>query len=153
MQSDNSSNTQFESLFKILTIIHAAMAIMIIAFALLLIFLFSENSTFDLSNTNNPLFILVPVAFLGGLLGSTIVYKKQLTNLLTIEKENDKIMAFQSAFIIKLALLEGPILFGLVAFLLMSNTFYLGLSGLMLIYFILQRPIRSKIKMDLGLHN
>ena len=153
MQSDNSSNTQFESTFKILTIIHAAMAIMIVAFAILLIFLFSENSTFDLSNTSDPLFILVPVAFLGGLLGSNIVYKKQLTSLLTKETENEKIIGLHAIFVVKLALLEFPILFGLVAFLLMSNTFYLGLSGLMLIYFVIQRPNRSRIEMELGLHN
>ena len=153
MHTERNTNTRFETVFKILTIIHAAMCIMIVAFASLLILLFSKNSAFDLSSTNDPLLILVPLAFLGGLLGSKILYKKQIESLLTHQEEIKKIEGYQSAFVIKLALLEGPILFGLVAFLIMSNTYYLALSGLMLIYFFIQRPIRSKIKMDLGLQN
>lgn len=60
-------------------------------------------------------------------------------------------MAYQSATIVRLALLEGPSLFGIVGFLLTGNLIFLGISGALIACFIYQRPTRQKIEDDLNL--
>jgi len=53
--------------------------------------------------------------------------------------------------IVRLALLEGSSLFGIVVYQLTSNLLYLAISGIIILFFIIIRPTRDKIETDLNL--
>ena len=53
---------------------------------------------------------------------------------------SEKLQAYQSALIVRYALLEGPSLFGIVCFLITGNLFYLLISACLIITMISLRP-------------
>jgi hypothetical protein len=62
----------------------------------------------------------------------------------------EKLSGFQTALIIKYALLEGPALIGIVAFNNNGNLLYLIISGILLLYLIIQRPTNDMIETRLN---
>ena len=71
---------------------------------------------------------------------------KQKTNLL------EKLGDYRSAFIIKFALLEGPAFLSITVFLLTANKVYLVYILPIIILFIILRPTKDKIVVELELN-
>ena len=63
----------------------------------------------------------------------------------------EKLNGFQSASVVKYALLEGPALLGIVAFMNEGNQYFLIISLLLLGWLIMQRPTRDRVERDLML--
>ena len=73
--------------------------------------------------------------------------KKQSNDL------NQALIQYQTSFIIRIALIEGPSLFGVVVFLLSGNLIFLSASALLLTYIYFQKPSREKIIKELNFGN
>lgn len=81
-----------------------------------------------------------------------MLYKKAISSLVDKSSLKGKLTGFQTAFIMKLALLEAPSLLGMMAFFLTENLFYLIFVGVLMIYFFLERPTKARIINDLELN-
>jgi hypothetical protein len=75
-------------------------------------------------------YVLAVVLALGGMMGSTILYKLQVRAASQVNSPSkERLMSFyMSAFILKMALLEGPGLFSVVAGLLTQQSLFLYIT-------------------------
>ncbi len=135
---------------KILTILHLALVAGVSFFAL---FVYLQNAEwkFNLSDTNDIFFFIVPSFAIFGIYLGSFLYKKQLNSLANKKSLKEKLAGFQSASIIKYATIEAPALLAIVAAFLNGNLFYLLISIVLLIYLFFQKPTKEKIEMELNL--
>lgn len=131
-----------------LSIVHIALAMGQILFALVTIFLNKDKETAIWYVNDVFVFVLPVVALLGALTGN-ILFKNQVLALQKKESLKEKLTGYQSAFIIKLALLEGPALFGIVCYLITGNLFHIIIAGLIILYFMSLKPGKEKVENDL----
>ena len=102
----------------------------------------TEDATFS---------ILVPVIVVGGILASTFLYKAFINKARQQPELKSKLMRYTSAFIIRIAFVEGPCLFSIVVFLLTADRSILLYTAACLVVFIANRPSRAKVIDDLEL--
>jgi len=138
--------------FNVLTIIHAALTYGQVFFGLVFFYL----NTNLLSPNNGDIYdifiFVVPATVVMGFVASTFLMKARLGAIKKMSGLKEKLRNYRTAFIIRMALLESPSFFALVAYYLTGNYFFLGLSGIIIIVFVIERPTRSKVAMDLELN-
>jgi len=135
---------------KTLAIIHLALVIGQILFAVICVMLI-EKTEIILNDTSDIFLFLVPAFAVFGLIASNLVFKKMLDQLNQKNNPADKLAAYRSAFIIRCALLEAPSLLGIVAYYLQGNFLYIFISGFIILFFITIRPTKEKIEIDLNI--
>jgi hypothetical protein len=94
--------------------------------------------------------MLVPAIAVSGAFASNFIYNKKIGELTSLESLKDKVMGYQTACIIRYALLEGPALFGIVSYMQSGNLLFLIIAGALIVYFVSLRPTKEKIEMDLN---
>jgi hypothetical protein len=82
---------------------------------------------------------------------SDLIFKKIVASIPQNEGLRSKLAKFQTASIIKYALLEGASLFSIVIFGNTQNLLYLIIGAFLLFYLFLQRPTKQKIEAALNL--
>ena len=141
-----------KSYFKTLNLIYIAMVAGQIIFGLVAYFLLqSTKFESEFPDMRDVFIYIVPIFVLGGIFGSTAVFTKTIFNARSLENLSDKLIEYRSALVMKYALLEGPSFFAIVIYLLTGDTVFLGMAGLILMVFILNRPGIAKAEMDLAL--
>jgi hypothetical protein len=150
MEQSNSTNDKAAEILKTLKIIHIAMLGGLGMFSTAS-FLIAPQVIWNLNATEDPFFLVVPAAILGGLVMSTLLFKQQLNGLMAKETRDEKIVGYQAVCIVKWALLEAPSTVGLVAFIITGNAYYFSLALLLILYFILQKPTLQKMQTELQL--
>jgi len=150
MYTNQNSTQTLQAFFKINIIIHAALLIGQVLFGVVS-YAISPNPVVNLKAGNDPFFYIVPVLIASGIFFGSFLFNQQISKLAEKESLKEKLTGYQTALIIRYALAEGPSLFGIVAFMLGGNLFYLLLVGLNIIYFIWIRPTKEKIKEALNL--
>jgi hypothetical protein len=135
---------------KTISIIHLALLAGQVMFGIVA-FIQIGKIQIDIKNNNDPFLFLVPLLAVGGFIASNLMFKQQLNSSIKKDSLNGKLMGYQTALIIRCALLEGPSLFGIVTYLITGNCLFLIISGLLMLYFISIRPTRVKIENDLNL--
>jgi len=150
----NATEQTSKEYFRSLQIVHLALLLGISSFTIIVFFLnYSGGLNIGDGNLNCIFQYIVPAMLVCCLIASNLINKskinkiKQKTNLL------DKLGDYRSAFIIKFALLEGPAFFAIVVFLLTANEVYLIYILPIIILFIILRPTKDKIIMELELNN
>lgn len=148
----NMQNQEFTSSFflKQLSIIHFALLSGQIVFAAVAYYL--QNEELQINTTDILLYAMFFIA-ITGIIASNFIYKQQLN---IIAKENSlraKLAAFQSASIIKYALLEAPSIIAVCFYISYGNLLYLLIAGFLIIYFYFQKPTKDIIINDLSLNN
>ena len=135
---------------RTITIIHLALVagVLILGFVMYSI---TENQKLELSYSGDPMFFIVPIMAIAGILVGNYLYGNSIKGLTSKNSLQEKLAGFQTASIIKYALLEGPALLGLVAFMNEGNQYFLIISILLVLWLIMQRPTRDKIERDLML--
>lgn len=140
---------QLKHLLRTLTIIHSGLLLSLIVFA---IFAYSANRTFTADMNRQDLFIyIIPLAAAAGYFISQFLFKKQLKNITGEEKLPIKLSKYQSASVLRYALLEAPGLLALSTYFFSGNALYLVIAIALTICLFTQRPTLGKIKMDLPL--
>lgn len=134
---------------KVLSIIHGAFITGLLLFGFVAV-LIKCNHQMSVKLTNDPFIMVVPLLAAAGLIAGQLIFKNQLSRL-NNESLKEKIKGYQSATIIRFALLEGPALFAIVAFILSWNMLFLGIAGALILYFSSLKPTRPRTETDLNL--
>ncbi|MBC7487115.1 MAG: hypothetical protein H7282_10235 [Cytophagaceae bacterium] len=95
-------------------------------------------------------YVLAVVLALGGMMGSTILYKIQVRAASQVNSPSkERLMSFyMSAFILKMALLEGPGLFSVIAGLLTHQVLFLSITAGILLLMIIAKPTELQFRQD-----
>jgi hypothetical protein len=102
--------------FKSIKIVHLALVIGVVFFALVSVFL-QINGFGTLGELiNNGLLLIIPLLALIGIFGSNFIFKKRLRKIVDKTNLNEKMEDYRSALILKFALIEGPSFFAIVAY-------------------------------------
>lgn len=137
--------------FKSLKIVHIALVIGVVFFALISILLQIKGfGTVD-QEINNGLLLIVSIFTVFGILGSNLIFKKKLSGIREKSSLKEKMEEYRSALIFKLALIEGPTFFSVIAYLLTGNYIFLGMVLILIIVFLIYTPKQSKFINDLEL--
>lgn len=135
---------------KSMSLIHLALLGGQLLFAIVALAI-SPKVYFAITETDDVFVFIVPLLAIAGFMSGYILFKRQLNALRDKNSLGAKIVAYQTALIIRLALLEGPSLFGVVTFLQTGNLFFLVISALLMLYFFSLRPTKDKMEIDLDL--
>jgi len=130
---------------------HLALFMGQVMFAAITLFL-CKQPVLNLKPGNDVLFYLSPALVLFGIFMGSFLFKQSVAKLDEKPSLNEKLKAYQTAFIIRCAFAEGPSMFGIVCMLLTSNVYYLIVVGVNILYFIIIRPTKFKIVDDLNLN-
>jgi len=151
MAYNSNYNPNPKAAAKVLPIIHLALLIGQVLFCLV-VYNITTQKGFSLDGSADP-FVYVSLAFtLGGFTAGNLLFKKQLQKITPESTLSQKIASYQTACIIRAALLEGPSLFSIVAYMLSGNLFFLTVSCAIILYFLFIRPTKNKIVNDLSLN-
>ena len=151
MDYNKSNRPSPESFLKSISIIHLALLAGQVIFAIVA-YAQSVKVFFGISYMDDVFMYIVPLAAIFGFIAGYSIFKKQLAAIRSKNSLGEKIIAYQTALIIRYALLEGPCLLAIVAYLLNNNLFYLVVAGLLILYFIFLRPTMEKVENDLDLN-
>jgi hypothetical protein len=139
-----------QNFLKVIIIIHLALFMGQTLFAAVALFI-SKNAALNLKPGNDALFFIAPAMVVFGIVTGTFLFKQQVAKLGDKTSLKEKLQAYQTALIIRYALSEGVSMFGIVCMLLTGNVYYLILTGVNILYFIMIRPTKFKIQDDLNL--
>lgn len=131
---------------KTTSIIHLALIAGQVLFAVMAFVSGKQIIFFDYKNSRNDVFFyIVPLLAIVGTVVGSFLFNQQLGKFYqqaagSGKALSEKLKAYQSALIVRYALLEGPSLFGIVCFLITGNLFYLLISACLVITMISLRP-------------
>lgn len=135
---------------KILTFLHVGITATPVVLGLLF-FWQSKNAEFDFSGEGDAFKAIVPIVAFGSIFFGDLIFKKMVKGIPEKMGLKDKLAKFQSASVIKYALLEGAALFAVVIFSNTQNLTYFVLGAFLIFYLILQRPTKNKVENLLNL--
>ncbi|MES2279170.1 MAG: hypothetical protein V4592_24270 [Bacteroidota bacterium] len=136
--------------FKVLTIIHLALMLGQVLFGVV-VFFQTRSVRVNIEKIDDVYIYIVPFMAISCFIASNFMYKQQLGIAAGKPTLQEKMTGYQTALIVRYALLEGASLFGIVVYLLTGNLLFLLISGAIVIYFLLIRPTRDRVEADLNL--
>src|SRR5690349_16365969 len=113
-----------DSMLKTLAFTHVALLAFQMLFAIVA-FAQTTRIYFGVMNMDDEFVFIVPVLALGGFFGGYLIFKKQKYILREKENFQEKLSGYQSVLITRFALIQGPSLFSIVAYILSGNVFFL----------------------------
>lgn len=150
MYSTSKPQTDPKAIFKTIKIIHLALLAGQLLF-FVVAFTQTPPQKFALNFANDPLLLVVPFMAVGSFLLSNILFKQQIGSAANQTTLAGKLTRYQSASIIRFALIEGISLFSVVGFLKSGNLLFAVVFGLLILLFIANRPTKDKVETDLNL--
>jgi len=137
--------------FKSVTTIHLAMVAGTTLMFIIVNFILRDGFNFPWVDFNDVL--IYPAIFLVivAILGSPFVFVRAITTVVEDANLHQKYVRYQSANVMKWALIEGPALFLIVCTLLNPTWFYVGGSLVLIILLIMNRPSKEKMSMVMRL--
>jgi hypothetical protein len=150
MDQNNNRPTP-EGFLKSISIIHLALLAGQVIFGIVA-YAQSGKIYFGIHNMDSVFIYIVPLVAIGGFMGGYLTFKKQLADIRNKKSLGEKVMAYQTALIIRYALLEGPSLLAIVTYMEDGNLFFLAIAGLLMLYFLFLRPTMEKVENDLDLN-
>jgi len=139
--------------FRALRIIYFAIIAGPTIFGLIAFFLIKSGNFEPEMNSLHKIFVyIVPAFAITGILGSTRIFKSQLSPLRQKKELTGKMEGYRSALIVRYALIEGPAFFAIVVYMLTGIPMYLGIAGLVLLSFLTLKPTAGKAAIDLELN-
>ena len=143
------SNIVVKEQIKTLKIIYSALIIGVLVFATYVYFSF-KNPMYKF-DVNDMFSFVVPVLAISGIFISSFLYKSMLNKIDTNDSLQSKFAKYQTATLLKGAMLEGPALLASVASLLTNNAIYLIVVIVMLFIMYLKFPTFEKFKSEVTL--
>jgi hypothetical protein len=146
----NSINDQLlEATNKKIVLIFFAFIISITTFATFSIFFIESSGMKNESSEQFDVFLfVVPTLGIMGLVASQFLYKNILNQARAVEGVL-KFQQYQVAMLVKYALLEGPSLIALLAYLLSGNHVHLITAAVLVSILIIQKPSIEKCRSEL----
>ncbi|HEY9113414.1 MAG TPA: hypothetical protein VIN10_01860 [Bacteroidales bacterium] len=138
--------------FKALTIMYFALIAGLVFFGIVALFLVQSGQISDTGDELRNIFLFVaPLFLVGGVFGSTIMFKKGLVEAKNKTELLEKLNFYRSALIVRYALLEGPAFFTTVVYLITGDLLFLGMTALIIVIFLIINPSPEKAINDLEL--
>lgn len=148
MENQN-TNSDLSLLFKSLSVIFFGLLLgMLMMGGIIYSMNPSENFEVDL---HNPFIIVMIIVTIAGIFGSNALYGFFVNKIEENDTLADKISKIQQAMIVRLALVEGPTLVGIVLYIKEANLVFLIFSALLILYFLRLKPSRDKLLDDIKL--
>jgi hypothetical protein len=122
-----------------------------IFFAVTLYLSYSGQFTAVDEQFEHVLMYVAPVAVIVGLAASFAVTQSKLAALKQLRTLSEKLTAYRTAMITKYALLEFPCFFALVCYLLTSHYIFLMLAVLLILVFLINKPLPEKAASEMEL--
>lgn len=143
---------QTTNAYKSLQIIFYALLAGQVLFLLIAIFLVKEkiftSARNDLENIFLPLVVIL--ALLCMISGSRI-FKARMQKLGDTRSITERLSEYRAICLVRWALLEGPCLFAIICFLLTANYLFVLIAILLLFFFCIISPVKTKVAMDMGI--
>jgi uncharacterized membrane protein len=111
----------------------------------------TQNKGLSFNTAADPLLFVAPVIAIASLVAGPIISNKVLADAANKETVREKLMVYQTAFIIRAALLEGASLLSIVSYMKSGNLFYIAIAGLMILIFITLYPTNDRVTAALGI--
>jgi hypothetical protein len=138
---------------KTLRIMHLALLCgQVIFMAIAFFLIYSGKFRITESGFDQILKILIPVLAVGGFAYSHFLFKTKLNKAKNAAGLNGKIAEYRVALISRYAGLEAPALFSIVVGMVTGNLLYLGIAGILILYFFSLTPGPTRIAADLELN-
>lgn len=144
----NSRNTSY---LRSLQMVHFALGIGMISFLVVCFVLHGSEDWESIPELSNIFTMVVPIVLLGGIVVGSWFYNKRIEGINQTATVQQKLETYRTAFVIRLALHEGPTLFAIVAYLLTVNQWFLYMVLISIAGFVLLRPTADKIATTLSL--
>ena len=135
---------------KTLSLLHAALLGAQILFAGVVLLLNSDRDIGTQASDNVFLYV-VPVMSGMSFLLSRFLFSSLVAKARAKDSLKEILVAYQGAFLVRLALLEAPSLFAIVTYFVTGNIILLAVSGLIILYFLTLAPSKQKVESDLNL--
>lgn len=150
MSTQNQSSKQF---FTVLGIIHLAMLMGQVMFLGVTFFILNENGPSLGDDFESMALLQIGIAgvIIMGLFGGNFLFKQQLVAAREKNTLGEKLNTYRTACIMRFALLEAPAILCIVAFMLTGNYFFAVVSAVVILVFLMNRPTKSKLILDLEL--
>ncbi|SDP79584.1 hypothetical protein SAMN05428975_2810 [Mucilaginibacter sp. OK268] len=136
---------------KTMKVIHGALLAGQVLFAGVAYATGTKAIYFNARDTKDVFFFVAPLLAFGGIIAGFFLFKQLIGRLTEKADLQSKVTGYQAAFITRAALLEGPSLFNIVAFMLSGNLFYLFISVVLMLILLRSRPSANRIAEDLQL--
>lgn len=136
---------------KITNVIYLSLAIGLMLFFIIVIYLMKNKSIIPLQNLDSVFTIVVPLFGLMMMFLSRFLFNKLIVKFSESEDLGQKIIHYRTAKIISWALIEGASFLALVAALLTLNYLYIAVFILLFGFFLLSRPSKESLVKDLRL--
>lgn len=144
--------TDKKNLLRTTTIIHSALIIGQVMFALAVVFAATKGRmSFSIPKTTDIFVLVVPVFAVACTIAGTFLYTSYIKKIKEKTLLTSKIQQYTSALIVRSALAEGPSLFAIVVSMLTLNFFYLIIAALLILYMLSFRPTADRIDNALDL--
>ncbi|MEP2773260.1 MAG: hypothetical protein ABJH05_14005 [Fulvivirga sp.] len=147
--TNNKAN--YPAMIQIINIIHGALIVFPVAFAGVTVYI-NETAPMASENMSFLSYVAIGVLIIAFPL-SSILFKSTIRNSSVGQKElSQKIAAYQTAHLIRMAAFEGCGFIAGIAVLQTGNYYNLGVLAVVLAMFIVHRPTPTKIAIDLELN-
>ncbi len=150
METKSQSSKDF---FRALQIIHIALIVGQVFFGLIIVFLVSSGELdIELQELKMIFFIIVPIFVIGGYLGGKILFKKSMESAKQKPGLDEKLADYRSACIVRYALLEGPSMLAIIAYMLTAELSFIIIAAFIIAIFLTLRPSVDRAIIDLELN-
>lgn len=148
--SNSNTHTTPKNIVKNLTIIHLGFVFALFAFGMVQFFTNDIASTSQVDQADNMVYVF-PILGLAGFFMGNFIFKQLLAKAKHEPTLIQKLTGYQTASLIRWALLEGPALLNLVWFGLTGDSLYLMVGASLFICLLWLRPSKAKIAQELEL--
>jgi uncharacterized membrane protein len=139
--------------FRTMMIIFIALVTGQVMFGLVALFLQQIGELSPELQDMKMLFLIMVCGFVaGGYLGSRFLFRNSMKTAKEKTSLAEMMAHYRSALIVRYALLEGPSMFAVIAFLITGDYIFLGVAGFIIVIFITMPPTKSNAIRDLELN-
>ena len=139
---------------KTILLIHIALCTGVLLFAGVALVMNSGALTFNMAiNHDDPIEYLAPIMAVTVIALSTILFNKLIGEIDYTSRPVNRFTKYQTAFIVKMALLEGGALMNIVACIITKNALFLAIAAIVFFIMSAARPTKDKVYGQLGLQD
>lgn len=139
-----------KNIIKTLTVLYYAFIAAPLLFSFTILATIKDYKVFDQTNFET-FYYAIPFLAVGLIYIGLAIFKSQVSKIKAESSLSQKLSQFQSATIIKTALMEGPALLCVVASLLSQQLIFIIIAWCIIIFMYIVRPTKEHIINDLSL--
>lgn len=139
-----------KSFLKTLALLHLAFTIASFALSLIILFVLDNYIVFNIENLDSVYYIL-PIVALTIVYMSSVVFKNLIKSVNKNQALKDKLAKYQTASIVKYAMIEGPAVLCSVLALITGQLVFIVIAWCIIGYLYLAKPSDESVIKDLKL--